>query len=291
MRATVDCVPCYIRQVISTLRIAGVEEEKQYDIIYALFPTIAALDPLKTPAENTSLVLFEVYRLLGAEDPYKEAKAASNDLARRYFPVLERIVAANKDPLLTALKASAAGNAIDMGINPDFDVGISIRQELERDFRHSDLEALRELLAQGGPLVVIGDNSGEIVFDSLLVATLRRYAANLTFVVKGGPALNDATEEDALDVGMDFLAKVITTGNNYLGVLPELCSPALRAAIASAGAVIAKGQANYETLEGTPLAGDKTFFLLQAKCPVIAAHLKVDLGDSVLVRNQPQPDA
>ena len=287
-----DCVPCYIRQVISTLRVAGVAEEKQYDIIYALFPTIAALDPLKTPAENTSLVLFEVYRLLGMEDPYKEAKAASNDLARRYFPVLERIIAANKDPLLTALKASVAGNAIDMGINPDFDVGASISRELERDFQRSDVDALRELLARGSPsLVVIGDNSGEIVFDSLLVATLRRYATDLSFVVKGGPTLNDATVEDALDVGMDFLAKVLTTGNSYLGVIPELCSPALRAAIASASVVIAKGQANYETLEGTSLAGDKTFFLLQAKCPVIAAHLKVDLGDSVLVRNQPQPDA
>lgn len=287
-----DCVPCYIRQVISTLRVAGVAEEKQYDIIYALFPTIAALDPLKTPAENTSLVLFEVYRLLGMEDPYKEAKAASNDLARRYFPVLERIIAANKDPLLTALKASVAGNAIDMGINPDFDVGASISRELERDFQRSDVDALRELLARGSPsLVVIGDNSGEIVFDSLLVATLRRYATDLSFVVKGGPTLNDATVEDALDVGMDFLAKVLTTGNSYLGVIPELCSPALRAAIASASVVIAKGQANYETLAGTSLAGDKTFFLLQAKCPVIAAHLKVDLGDSVLVRNQPQPDA
>jgi uncharacterized protein with ATP-grasp and redox domains len=292
MRSTVDCVPCYMRQVISTLRIAGVEEEKQYDIIYALFPTIAALDPLKTPAENTSLVLFEVYRLLGMEDPYREAKAASNVLARRYFPVLERIVAANKDPLLTVLKASVAGNAIDMGINPDFDVGASIRQELERGFQRSDVDALRELLAQGSPpLVVIGDNSGEIVFDSLLVATLRQYAADLTFVVKGGPTLNDATVEDALDVGMDFLAEVITTGNNYLGVIPEFCSPELRAAIASAGVVIAKGQANYETLEGTSFAGDKTFFLLQAKCPVIAAHLGVDLGGSVLVRNQPLPDA
>ncbi|NLJ55739.1 MAG: DUF89 family protein [Firmicutes bacterium] len=292
MKSTVDCVPCYIRQVISTLRVAGVAEEKQYDIIYALFPTIAALDPLKTPAENTSLVLFEVYRLLGMEDPYKEAKAASNDLARRYFPVLERIIAANKDPLLTALKASVAGNAIDMGINPDFDVGASISRELERDFQRSDVDALRELLARGSPsLVVIGDNSGEIVFDSLLVATLRRYATDLSFVVKGGPTLNDATVEDALDVGMDFLAKVLTTGNSYLGVIPELCSPALRAAIASASVVIAKGQANYETLAGTSLAGDKTFFLLQAKCPVIAAHLKVDLGDSVLVRNQPQPDA
>jgi uncharacterized protein with ATP-grasp and redox domains len=287
MRSTIDCVPCYIRQVISTLRTAGVEEEKHYDIIYALFPTIAALDPLKTPAENSSRVLFEVYRLMGVEDPYKEAKAASNELARTFLPILERIVSANKDPFLTALKASVAGNAIDMGINPDFDVGASISRELEREFRRSDVETLRELLGQEGALVVIGDNSGEIVFDSLLMATLRRFTTDLFYVVKGGAILNDATREDAEDAGMDFLAKIVTTGSNYLGVVPEFSSRELGAVIASANVVLAKGQANYETLEGTSFAGDKTFFLLQAKCPVIAAHLEVDLGDSVLVRNKP----
>ena len=289
MRSTVDCVPCYIKHIISTLRTAGIEEEEHYAIIHALFPTIAALDPLKTPAKNSSLVLFEAYRLMGAEDPYKEAKTASNQLARTFLPVLERIVSASKDPLLTALKASVAGNAIDMGINPDFDVGASIRRELEREFRRSDVEILRELLNEGGPLVVIGDNSGEIVFDSLLMATLRGFTAELIYVVKDGPILNDATREDAEETGMHLLAKIVTTGSNYLGVIPELCSQELSAAIASARLVLAKGQANYETLEGTSFAGDKTFFLLQAKCPVIAAHLGVELGDSVLVRNKINP--
>ena len=289
MRSTIDCVPCYIRQIISTLRVAGVEEEKHYALIHALFPTIAALDPLKSPAENSSLILFEVYRLLGEDDPYQKAKAASNELARTYLPVLERVVSANKDPLLTALKASVAGNAIDMGINPDYDVSESIRRELDRDFRRSDIDSFRELLSQGGPLVVIGDNSGEIVFDSLLLSHLRNYTDELYYVVKGGPILNDATEVDAEDTGMDFLAKVVTTGSNYLGTIPKHSGQELRAALASAHLVLSKGQANYETLEGTSFAGEKTFFFLQAKCPVVAAHLGVELGDSVLVRNQPVP--
>jgi uncharacterized protein with ATP-grasp and redox domains len=286
MRSTVDCVPCYIKHIISTLRIAGVEEEKQYTLIHNLFSTIAALDPLKSPAENSSLVLFEVYRLLGEDDPYKKARAASNEVARKYLPVSERVVSASKDPLLTALKVSVAGNAIDMGINPDYDVGASIHRELDRDFRRSDIDSFRELLSQGGPLVMIGDNSGEIVFDSLLMAQLRNYTGELHYVVKGGPILNDATIADAEDAGMDFLAKVVTTGSNYLGTIPERSGQELCSLLASARIVLAKGQANYETLEGTTFAGEKTFFLLQAKCPVVAAHLEVDLGDSVLVRNK-----
>ena len=43
MQSTVDCVPCYIKQVISTLRTAGIEEREYYSIINDLFPTIAEL--------------------------------------------------------------------------------------------------------------------------------------------------------------------------------------------------------------------------------------------------------
>lgn len=288
MRSTVDCVPCYIKQVISTLRTAGIEEEKHYDLINKLLPVIADLDPMKTPAENSSVVLFESYRMMGLEDPFKEAKAASNQLARTFLPALEKIISFNEDPLLTALKASVAGNVIDMGINPDFDVSESIQQELQRDFQRSDEQSFRELLKKGGPLVVIGDNSGEIVFDYLLMANLRSFTEDLFYVVKGGPILNDATLEDAEDTGMHLLAEVITTGNNYLGVIPEISGNTLRSVMEKANLVLAKGQANYETLEGTSFASEKTFFLLQAKCPVIASHLGVDMGSSALVQNKPE---
>lgn len=288
MRSTIDCVPCYIKQVISTLRTAGIEEEKHYDLINKLLPVIADLDPMKTPAENSSVVLFESYRMMGQEDPFKEAKAASNQLARTFLPALEKIISFNEDPLLTALKASVAGNVIDMGINPDFDVSESIQQELQRDFQRSDDHAFRELLKRGGPLVVIGDNSGEIVFDYLLMANLRSFTEDLFYVVKGGPILNDATLEDAEDTGMHLLAEVITTGNNYLGVIPEISGNALRSVMEKANLVLAKGQANYETLEGTSFASEKTFFLLQAKCPVITSHLGVDMGSSALVQNKPE---
>ncbi|MGB3913263.1 MAG: ARMT1-like domain-containing protein [Thermacetogeniaceae bacterium] len=287
MKSTVDCMPCYIKQVISTLRIAGIKEEEQYPIINALFPTIAQLDPLKTPAENSSIVLFETYRLIGNDDPYREAKEASNQLARTFYPAMERIVSYSENPLLTALKTSAAGNVIDMGINPDFDIGASISQELQRGFQRDDFDTFQEMLREGGSLVMIGDNSGEIVFDYLLLSLLKNFTNELYYVVKGGPIINDATMDDAEEVGISLIAKILTTGNNYLGVIPEKCSQALCSAIEAASVVLAKGQANYETLEGTSFAGDKTFFLLQAKCPAIAENLGVEMGDSVFVRNKP----
>jgi len=44
--------------------------------------------------------------------------------------------------------------------------------------------------------------------------------------------------------------------------------------------IIAKGQANYETL--SQISGKKIFFLLKVKCPVIAHDLDCESGDLVL---------
>jgi len=36
--------------------------------------------------------------------------------------------------------------------------------------------------------------------------------------VKSGPIINDATKEDAIEVGLDNLVKIIETGNNCIGI-------------------------------------------------------------------------
>jgi len=286
VQVTADCIPCYLQQAISTCRVVGLDDAGQQQVLTGLLPLIAGLDATRTPAENSALVLFETYRLLGQSDPFREAKAASNRLARTFLPSLEKIIEFSDDPLMTALKVAVAGNVIDMGINPNFDVNAGIQQMLDSGFARCDSEPLRNLLQDGRRLVLIGDNSGEIVFDYLLLVKLRQYIEDLYYVVKGGPILNDATREDAEEAGIDLLAEVVTTGNNYLGVVPELCGEDLRSLLQGADLVIAKGQANFETLEGTSLVGDRTFFMLRAKCPCVASRLGVELGSSVLVRNQ-----
>lgn len=286
MQVVAECIPCYLQQAISACRAAGLDDAGQQHLLAGLLPLLSGLDATKTPAENSTLVLLETYRLLGQEDPFKEAKAASNRLARTFLPSLEKVIEFSDDPLLTALKIAVAGNVIDMGINPKFDVNASIQQVLDKGFARCDSKLLHSRLQGSRRLVVVGDNSGEIFFDYLLLAQLRHYAQEIYYVVKGGPILNDATLEDAREAGIDLLAGVVTTGSNYLGVIPEFCGEPLRSLLEGADLILAKGQANYETLEGTGLAGDQAFFLLRAKCACVASRLGVELGESVLVHNQ-----
>lgn len=73
-----------------------------------------------------------------------------------------------------------------MGINPHYDVGVSISKELQRGFKRNDFEGFREMLSKGGPMVIIGDNSGEIYFDYMLMANLRSFVEEIFYVVKVG---------------------------------------------------------------------------------------------------------
>jgi uncharacterized protein with ATP-grasp and redox domains len=125
-------------------------------------------------------------------------------------------------------------------------------------------------------LLYLADNAGETVFDRVLIECIQ---VPVVYAVKGGPILNDATVEDARMAEVDRSAELISTGSNAPGTILARCSKRFQRVFAKAALVIAKGQGNYETLSEQ---GSKVFFLLQAKCPVIARDLGVPVSGLVL---------
>ncbi|MHB8124564.1 MAG: damage-control phosphatase ARMT1 family protein [Desulfitobacteriaceae bacterium] len=287
MREVLDCIPCYLKQVINTLNLVGIEGERAQQFVRSILPMINGMDPQRSPAENATVLLHKVNELLGDPDPFRQAKQESNNLALGMLPKLRKIVQESADPLHTACQIAVAGNIIDMGILPNFDVNASIEDALASEFAHNDSQLFQRQVEAARRILIIGDNSGEIVFDRLLVEQLRAKNKEIIYAVKGGPILNDATLEDALIIGMAEIAEVITNGNNYIGTILERCSPEFCSAFLESDVIISKGQGNYETLESSPEAGEKTFFLLRAKCPAVAKKLEVELGDMVFFRNVP----
>jgi hypothetical protein len=87
--------------------------------------------------------------------------------------------------------------------------------------------------------------------------------------------------QDAEEVGLPAVARVIETGNDYIGVNWERSSREFIEAFRAADLVLAKGQGNFETLDGTP---GEIFFLLKAKCPEVAAELAVPEGALIFLR-------
>ena len=283
MQARPECLPCYLVQVLSAMRYAGVSDAEAIKIMAEVAGELKLLRHDRTPNYNSTLVLRKAYELAGVSDPYREAKKSSNRLAEQVLQKIEP--APEEDSLLTALKLSAAGNVIDLGIQSNYDIEKSLKAAIDSFGNKDSYLVFREDLDRAVKVLVIGDNSGEIVFDKVLVKEFLSLGKQVVYAVKLFPILNDATRDDAVETGLADLVPVIDTGNGFLGVEWELCSQEFKKAYNEADLVLAKGQANYESLESQPHAADKTYFLLRAKCPIVAEHLGVNLGDWVLKRN------
>jgi Uncharacterized conserved protein len=281
VNVVLDCIPCYIKQMINTLAQTEISEEKARQIIYQTLPIFPQLDPQGTPAENSTIILRKVNELLGIEDPFYTAKKESNELALKLLPQLKERIRQSSDPLFTALQIAVAGNIIDMGILKDFDVEGSIREAMAKNFARDDYESFQQRLKEAREIIILGDNSGEIAFDRLLAEQLSESGIEVTYVVKDRPILNDATMEDAAYVGMLKQTRVISNGSGFLGTILEDCSAEFKQAFKKADIVISKGQANYESLETLGKVDRRLYFLLRAKCEIVAKNLGVQFGEMV----------
>lgn len=269
MKTYLDCYPCFLRQALEASRMAGLDETRQYRVLKNVMNELHRFEPGSTPPKMAYSIHQLVRREMNGQDPYRSAKEESTRQALALYPRLQTLVAEADDPLEMAVRLSIAGNIIDLGMAREYDLEGTIERVLVQPFAINALEKLRKALAQADQVLYLADNAGETVFDRLLIEILDK---PVTYVVKGGPILNDATRQDALDAGLDLVATIVDNGSQAPGTLIELCSEAFRNRFVSSGLIIAKGQANYESLSETTAP---VFFLLQAKCAIIAQDLRV----------------
>jgi len=265
------------------MKIAGIGEDRQHELVYQIMDYVKTFDNKASPAENSAKVFLKCYELIGNDDPYKEVKKHSNDLALELYPRLKKTLGTSEDKLYDALKISVAGNIIDLGIHRSFNIEEGLRHSMETGFSIDHYDRFLKKLESVDEVLFLGDNAGEIVFDKLLVEVLANMGKKITYVVKAGPVLNDATMEDVIYVGMDKLAEVTTNGSNYLGSCLGKVSDEFLELLHEARLVIAKGHANFESLEDKEVARDRIFFLLKIKCEEVANTAGAKVGDVVFL--------
>lgn len=229
-----------------------------------------------------SQIAYELCRSLsGVHDPYLAAKRQSNAAALKLFPELQARLQTAADPLREALLLAVAGNIIDLAIAQQYDLAHDIVKQIERGFDVDELASFRQAAAGAERILYLGDNAGEIVFDRLLVEALG--PERITFMVKAGPIVNDALLEDAEQVGLAGLVRLVDTGSNYFGFPWEHVSEAAREEFRAADLVISKGHANFETVTELGPEADKAWYLLKVKCQEVARQLRTANGAVVLV--------
>lgn len=284
MRATPKCIPCYLRQALSAAREVTDEPETQRRVINEAAKILPELTMDKTPAHNSTHVLWRAQEVLGCPDPFAAKKRHYSQLALEMYPQLKAVVENSSHRLSTAIRVAAAGNVIDLGIldRAQVDLAGDLRDVVSEGFAVDHCGLLERTLTRGARVLYLADNAGETVFDRVLIEELAERDVEITVAVKGQPILNDATMEDALKAGLDEAAHLISNGSPMIGTELETCSPEFLRHFRSADIIVSKGQANFETLNETSAA---IFFVLKAKCSEVGRELGVATGDVVALFN------
>lgn len=276
MKTQLDCFPCLISQALNTAKIVTTEKEKIHKVMkqVCLFLPTMSLDV--TPSEFGREVYWIVSTVTGIKDPFREMKKLHTKQALRLYPKLKDLILCSEDPLLMAIRISIAGNVIDFGTTQKFDMEKDLDAMLKMDFAVNHYQAFCKALNEASTILFIGDNAGETVFDRLLIEKLGK---PVTYAVRERPIINDAIFEDAVEAGIDKVAEIFSSGCDAPGCILSLCSDEFLELYNSAELIISKGQGNYEGLsdEHRPI-----FFLLKAKCHVVAADIGVPQGSMVL---------
>lgn len=293
MDANIKCLDCMIRQGcrLSERLTPDLSQRKIInEEIIRYVNSLGKEHQKHSPAELSTPVYNIIKSLTGVDDPFYEQKILQNKNAMMIYPDIQKIINAAEDKLHAAAKMSVVGNAIDCGIDSNIiSIENQIETEAKKPFAVDDFDKFKNSLKLAEALLLISDNAGEILFDKCLLEVIKKLFPEIKLYVsvKDSPILNDATIEDAKLVGIDKVAEIVTTGSGYIGIPPTLVSKEFKNLMKRVNIILAKGQGNFETLEG---AGSKFFFLLKAKCPVIADYIGVEQDSYVFMKNRINKD-
>jgi uncharacterized protein with ATP-grasp and redox domains len=233
----------------------------------------------------------EIHRVIreksGNPDPYGKVKRYSNQAAMSLYGEMKKPVRGSEWPFETAVRLAVPGNIIDFALISDpreIPWEEMIEDTLSRELSVDDTSLLEKDAGEARSILYLADNAGEIVFDRILIEELP--VERLVLAVRGSPVINDATMEDAEAAGLTDIVEVIDNGSDAPGTILEDCSQDFKHRFDDADLVIAKGQGNYETLN--EIRGSDLYFLLKAKCPVIADEVGCRQGDIVVKRSVSQ---
>jgi uncharacterized protein with ATP-grasp and redox domains len=284
MRTYSDCIPCFVRQTLDALRLVTDDEEIHEQALRKVLRAASEMDLTQSPPAMGQYIHRLIRQLTGNNDPYREIKVQCNRSALKVYPELKRRVRQSDDPFKTAVRLAIAGNIIDFGVNSSLDdshISEAIERCLAAPLAACAVEDFKDALRGAKQILYLADNAGEIVFDRLLIKLMP--VEKVTFVVKGSPVINDATMLDALAAGIEDLVEIIDNGSDVPGTILETCSDEFRDSFDAADLIVAKGQGNYETLSDIP---KNVFFLLMAKCHVIARDIGCKVGSLVLQKGR-----
>lgn len=261
------CAQCLMKRHVDAARPLG-DDETATKFAKGLMEAFLSL-PEGADSSQIGPAVTKLYTdLYGLEgDRYREEKVASNAFAMERLPKIYAQIEKAKDPVYAALQLSILGNYLDFaalaGKVRFEDLERMLEQAENYDLSGPHYDRFLQGLKTAKSFVLITDNAGEVVFDRVLAETIHRFypEVNITFLVRGGPANNDALREDADIVGIPF--PVEDSGLCVGGTPLHQISEKARILLQNADMILAKGMGNTESLYN---CGLPVYYAFLVKC-------------------------
>ena len=281
------CVSCMLNSRINQFP-EDAPEEKKVEYMTRVLKELGEMKDAHGPVLATRNIVKLQAELFGKKQDYSELKSKFNQFVMEKVPFLKREIEKADDSFKRAVQYGIVGNYIDFAVMEHVD-----ENQLEQFFIDAAQYALDEVTYQtmrqdvcnAKRIVYLLDNCGEIVIDMLIIEEVKRLnpQAKITAIVRGEEAMNDATMEDAKEVGLDELVDVIGNGSDILGTCLKYISEEARTVIEEADVILSKGQGNFETLLGY----DKNiYYIFLCKCEMIAEMFGVEKFSPMLVKEK-----
>lgn len=273
MKINYKCLPCLVNQVVKVAEMTNVTQREK--LFQDVFKYLSKLDFNKTNPEVIGTTFRMLKQHIGNEDPYLEIRNYYNELFLKMEEEFEKKIDESINPFEEAVKYAIVGNIIDF--NPVHnhsmaDIMAYFNQIDEYKLSINDSDELIRDVQDAKVILYLGDNCGEICLDKILVKKIKALNPNshIYFGTRGAAVVNDSIAEDAYSVGINQYATVISNGDDSLGTVLSRTSEAFNEIYEKADVVIAKGQANYESLSEEK---KNIYFMLMTKCEVISEYI------------------
>ncbi len=262
-----ECVKCMARKFLGDYPETASEAQRM-EYMKRVFSILSSAKPEEGAPVVTDYILKLQKELFGYTFDFTEIKQSFNKLMLEQEEKIAADIHSAEDPLRRAVQYVMTGNYIDFGALDNVDSHKLFELLSKADRQEIDEKIFRELcedLKDAHRLAYITDNCGEVVLDKLLIGAIQSRFPDIhvDVIVRGMPALNDATIEDAVQTGLADIAKVTGNGTGITGTYLPAISEEARQIIYNADVLISKGQGNFETLRG---CGLNIYYIFLCKC-------------------------
>ena len=173
MKINYECGACFLRQAKEAMDLASDDEDLKIELMNDIFTFLSSNFYKTTNSNKTGSTIHNmIQEKTGCEDPYINEKIAGNKIALKYLPAVKEVLKKNNS-LENYVKIAIIGNILDFGaFTIDTDVGSLISSALERNLAVKDIDEFENALKKYDKVLYLVENTGEFVFDKLLLSNI-----------------------------------------------------------------------------------------------------------------------